>query len=164
MIVQKIFQIIEIEIFEIVEIKIIRIKEHKTTPTRDHIIIFITIDNVIILEKERTTTQQIMNLFSVNTSKYSVTQNQNYRSSAPKHQRQINEVQAWDETNLDPSDIDNTETSELQFNHIHRETTDDESETENILIINKLKVENEHETPIDTKHYYYEHISYDPQK
>ena len=69
MIVQKILQIIEIEIFEIVEIKIIRIKEHKTTPTRDHIIIFITIDNVIILEKERTTTQQIMNLFSVNTSK-----------------------------------------------------------------------------------------------
>ena len=43
----------------------------------------------------------------------------NYRSSTPKHQRQMNQVQATEKTQSEPPAIDNTENSELHLNHIY---------------------------------------------
>ena len=57
--------------------------------------------------------------------------------------KKFNPVQFINETNSDPPGIDNTETSELQLNHIHCEATDDESDTENTFNINMIKVEKE---------------------
>ena len=78
---------------------------------------------------------------------------QNYRSSTPKHQRQINQIQSTEETQSDPPGIDNTESSKLQLNHINCESTDDESETENTLSIIMLLIENEYETSIESNYY-----------
>ena len=78
---------------------------------------------------------------------------QNYRSSTPKHQRQINQIQSTEETQSDPPGIDNTEISKLQLNHINCESTDDESETENTLSIIMLLIENEYETSIESNYY-----------
>ena len=47
------------------------------------------------------------------TTQFSNRQNQNYRSSTPKRQRQINQVKATVETTPGPTRIENTETSEL---------------------------------------------------
>ena len=68
------------------------------------------------------------------------------RSNTPKHQRQINQVQTTEETNSDPPGIDNTETTELQLNHINCESTDTESDTENTILVNMIEVENYYET------------------
>ena len=54
---------------------------------------------------------------------------------------------------MDPSGINNTEKSELLLNHVNCESTDDESETEHMLPLNMLQIENEYETPIDSKFY-----------
>ena len=81
---------------------------------------------------------------SQNTNK----QNQNSRNSIPKHQKQVNQVQSTNETSPNSPRIDNTETSELQLNHINCEVTDVESETENTLIINMLKIEQEPKIPV----------------
>ena len=43
--------------------------------------------------------------------------------------------------------------SELPLNHIQCDTTDDESDTENTLLIYMLHIENEYETPIDSNSY-----------
>ena len=60
-----------------------------------------------------------------------------------KHQRQTKQVLSTDETVSNRTGIDNTETLELQLNHIPCESKDNEIVTENILIINKLEVEHE---------------------
>ena len=49
-------------------------------------------------------------------------------------------MQPTDETKSDPLSIDNTETSEKLLNHIHCETTDDESDTENTLLLTSLQL------------------------
>ena len=49
--------------------------------------------------------------------------------------------------------IDNTKTSEIQLNHIHCESTEDESETENILVINMPRIEHNFEITIETNSY-----------
>ena len=69
-----------------------------------------------------------------------------YRSNTPKHQRQINQVQTNEETTSDPPGIDNTENTELQLNHINCESTDSESDTDNTISVNMIKVENDYET------------------
>ena len=76
-------------------------------------------------------------------SQYSDKQNQNYRSITPKRQRQINQVQSTNETSTDPPGIDIIETSEPHLIDIHCQSTDDESETENTLVINMLILEHE---------------------
>ena len=53
-----------------------------------------------------------------NNTRYPDSQNK-YRSNTPKHQRQINQVQTTDETISDTPGIENTETTELQSNHIN---------------------------------------------
>ena len=78
-------------------------------------------------------------------TRYPDSQNK-YRSNTPKHQRQINQVQTIEETNLEPPGIDNTESTELQSNHINCESTDSESDTENTILVNMIEVENDYET------------------
>ena len=80
-----------------------------------------------------------------NNTRYPDSQNK-YRSNTPKHQRQINQVQTTEDTNSDPPGIDNTETTEFQLNHINCESTDSESETENTILVNMIKIENDYET------------------
>ena len=67
-----------------------------------------------------------------------------YRSNTRKHQRQINQVQTTEETTSDPPGIDNTESTELQLNHINCESTDSESDTNNTISVNMITVENEY--------------------
>ena len=45
-----------------------------------------------------------------------------------------------------------TKISELKLNHVHCETTDDESETEITLSIKMVHVQNEYETPIESNY------------
>ena len=61
------------------------------------------------------------------TSQYPNKQNDNNRSSTPKNQRQINQVQTTSEATPDPPGIENTESLVMQPNHKHCERTDDES-------------------------------------
>ena len=77
-----------------------------------------------------------------------ISSQKNYRSCTPKHQRQINQVDSTEETQSDPPGIDNPENSELKLNHMHCESTDDKSETENTLSINMNNTKNEYETTI----------------
>ena len=71
-----------------------------------------------------------------------------YRSNTPKHQRQINQVQTTEETTSDPSGIDNTESNELQLNHLNCESTDSESDTNNTISVKMITVENDYEPNI----------------
>ena len=68
-----------------------------------------------------------------------------YRSNTPKHQRQINQVQTNEETTSDPPGIDNTENNEIQLNHINCESTNTESDTDNIISVNMITVKNDYE-------------------
>ena len=74
--------------------------------------------------------------------------NNRHRSSTPKHQRQINQVQSNPETTSDPPGIDDTVTDTLQLNQINCASSDSESDTENTLSINMIKVENDYESVI----------------
>ena len=74
--------------------------------------------------------------------------NNRHRSSTPKHQRHINQVQSNPETTSDPPGIDDTVTDTLQLNQINCTSSDSESDTENTLSINMIKVENDYESVI----------------
>ena len=82
---------------------------------------------------------------SRNKTRYPDCQNK-YRSNTPKHLRQINQVQTTEDANSDPPGIDYTETTELQLNHINCESTEIENDTENTILVNMIKVENDYET------------------
>ena len=68
-----------------------------------------------------------------------------YRSSTPKHQRHINQVQTNEEKTSDPPGIDDTGSNEIQLNHINCESSDTESDTENTISVNMITVENDYE-------------------
>ena len=68
-----------------------------------------------------------------------------YRSSTPKHQSHINQVQSNEETTSDPPGIDDTGNNELQLNQINCESSDTESDKENTISINMIAVENDYE-------------------
>ena len=84
-----------------------------------------------------------------------------YRSNTPKHQRQIIQVQTTEETTSDPPGIDNTESTELQLNHINCESTDTESDTDNTISVNIITVENDYE-PIIYEQPFSSHIYENP--
>ena len=67
------------------------------------------------------------------------------RSSTPKHQRHINQVQTNEETTSDPPGIDDTGSNELQLNHINCESSDTESDTDNTICVNMITVINDYE-------------------
>ena len=69
-----------------------------------------------------------------------------YKSSTPKHQRLINQVQTNEETTSDPPDIDDTGSNKLQLNHINCESSDTESDTDNTISVNMITVKNDYET------------------
>ena len=54
-------------------------------------------------------------------------------------------MQTNKETTSDPPGIDNTEKYELQLNHINCESTDTENDTDNIISVNMITVENDYE-------------------
>ena len=83
---------------------------------------------------------------------------QRYRSSTPKHQRHINQVQTYKETTSDPPGIDDTGSNELQLNHINCESSDTESDTDNTISLNMITVENEYE-PIIYEQPFTSHIN-----
>ena len=92
----------------------------------------------------------------MNNHRYPDSQNK-YRSKTTNHQRQINRVQTTEETNSDPPGIDNTESTELQINHINCESTDSEIDTDNRISVNMNTVENDYE-PIIYKQHFHSHI------
>ena len=57
-----------------------------------------------------------------------------------KHQKQINQVQTTEE----PPWYD-TESTELQLNHINCKSTDSKSDTENAISLNMINVENDYD-------------------
>ena len=89
-----------------------------------------------------------------NNTRYQNSQ-QNYRSSTPKHQKQMNQVQTTEEIQPDPPGNDNNGDTEL--NHINYESTDSKSDTEITISINMINVENDYE-PIIYKKPIYSHI------
>ena len=68
-----------------------------------------------------------------------------HRSSTPKHQRHINQVQSIPKTTSDSPSIDDTGNNKLQLNQINCGSSDTESDTENTLSINMIAVENDYE-------------------
>ena len=62
-----------------------------------------------------------------------------------KHQRHINQVQTTEETTSHPPGVDDTESNELQLNHINYESSDTESDTDNTISVNMITVENDYE-------------------
>ena len=81
-----------------------------------------------------------------------------YRSSTPKHQRHINQVQTNEETTSDPPGIDDIGSNELQLNHINCESSDTESDTDNTISVNMITVENDYE-PIIYEQPFTSHIN-----
>ena len=133
------------EVIQIIEISNIIIN-HEIIQTTNPIITIIKIDN---------SQNRILN-YNNRQRNYSQSRHRNNtrypdsqikdRSSTPKHQRQIKKVQTTDETNSDPPGIENTETTELQLNHINFESTDSDSDIENTLLVNMKEVENDYES------------------
>ena len=76
----------------------------------------------------------------------------------------MNQVQSTNETRPYPPGIDNTETSELQLNHIHFESTDDKSDTKSTLIINKFETNHEYKKPIESNYYKNDSINFQETK
>ena len=68
-----------------------------------------------------------------------------YRSSTPKHQGHIDQVQKNEETTSDSPGIDETGSIELQLNHINCESSDTESDTDNTISVKMITVENDYE-------------------
>ena len=141
----------EIETIHIVEIEVIRTIEIRTTRTINQEITRIidqTItDQMTIIKTDHGTIHKYR--------KYSQSSHRNnnhynnskhrYRSSTPKHQRHINQVQSNEETTSDPPGIDDTGSNELQLNQINCGSSDTESDTENTISVNMITVENDYE-------------------
>ena len=152
--------VIEIETIQIIEIEVIRTTEIRITRTIDQEITHITdqtiTDQTIIIKTDHKTIHKIdiqviiidieiilnhhIEIITIhNNSKH------RHRSSTPKHQRHINQVQSNEETTSDPPGFDDTGNNELQLNQINCGSSDTESDTENTLSINMIAVENDYE-------------------
>ena len=79
-----------------------------------------------------------------NNNRYPDSQNR-FRINTPKHQRQIIQVQTAEETTSDPSGINNSESTELQLNHMNCVSTDSESDIDNTSSVKMITVENDYE-------------------
>ena len=150
----------EIETIHIIEIEIIQTIEIRITRTIDqeiiHIIDQTITDQIIIIKiRSRNNSQNRNSSYNNRYRNYSQSPHRNnnhyhdskhrYRSSKPKHQRPINQVQTNEETTSDPPGIDDTESNELQLNHINCESSDTESDTDNTISVNMITVENDYE-------------------
>ena len=135
----------ETETIQIIEKNSTQIIDHEIVQTIDQTTTIVTVNHVLTPEIEIITTQIEKEIILSHHTE--ITNNiqfhkKNYRSSTPKHQRQMNQVQATEKTQSDPPAIDNTKNSELHLNHIYCQSTDDESETETCF---KLKMNTKHQ-------------------
>ena len=126
---------------------------HETTLIINHMNTITIIDPVITPGIEKFFQTYKETIFSHHIEKILKIQIQKVKTTEVEHQRQNNHVQSTEETHSDPPAIDKTERSEFQLNHIPCETTDDESETENTLLINMLHIKKDHKTSIDSNYY-----------
>ena len=154
---------IGIETTPIIGIEVIQTTETRITQTINqgiiHIIDRTITDQTIIIKTNREIihkidTQVIIIVIEIipnsphrNNNNYNNSNNR-HRSSTPKHQRHINQVQSNPETTSDPPGIDDTVTYTLQLNQINCGSSDSESDAENTLSINMIKVENDYEPVI----------------
>ena len=69
-----------------------------------------------------------------------------YRSNTAKHQKQINQVQTTEEINSVPLVWIIQKVLNGKLKHINCESTDNESDTENTILFNMIKVEIDYET------------------
>ena len=145
---------IGIETTPIIEIEVIQTTETRITRTIDqgitHIIDRTITDQTIITKTDREIIHKIdTQVIIIVIENYSQSPHRNnnhynnsnnrHRSSTPKHQRHINQVQSNPETTSDPPGIDDTVTDTLQLNQINCTSSDSESDTENTLSINMIK-------------------------
>ena len=144
-------QITEIEVIQTTETNVTKTIDQETIPTAD---LIYQGNNNNYYNRSRNNSQNRNPNYNNqrnysqspyrNNNRYPDSQHKN-RSNTPKHQRQINQVQATEETTSDPPGIDNTESTELQLNHIYCESTDSESDTNNTISVNMITVENDYE-------------------
>ena len=152
--------ITEIETIQIIDTEVIRTIEIKITRTINQEITHITdqtiTDQTSIIKTDHELIQKIeIQVIIIDSRNYSESPHRNnnhynnskhrYRSSTPKHQRHINQVQSNEETTSDPPGIDDTENNELQLNQINCGSSDTESDTENTISINMIALENDYE-------------------
>ena len=144
---------IEKEATQLIKINEIITKDHEITQTTDQITkdlttAIIKIDHGINSKIGTQTITIDKKNYSQsphrNNTRYPDSQNKLGRNT-PTHQRQINQVQTTRETNSDPPGIYNTESTEIQLNHINCESTDIESDTENTILVNMIEVEKAYE-------------------
>ena len=153
---------IGIETTPIIGIEVIQTTETRITRTINqgiiHIIDRTITDQTIITKIDREIIHKIDTSYNNRYRNYSQSPHRNnnnynnsnnrHRSSTPKHQRHINQVQSNPETTSDPPGIDDTVTDTLQLNQINCGSSDSESDAENTLSINMIKVENDYEPVI----------------
>ena len=156
----KTIQTIEIEVTQILEIKIIQTIVHEIIHTIDQT----TSDQMITINYSRNRNSSNNNRYRNysqsphrNKNRYPDSQHR-YRGNTKKHQRQRNQVQLNEETTSDPPGIGNTESNELQLNHINCESTDTESDTDNTITVNMITVESDYE-PIIYEQPFSSHIN-----
>ena len=148
--------ITEIETIHIIETEVIRTIEIRITRTIDQEITHITDQtNDSYQNRSRNNSQNRNSSYNNQCRNYSQSPHRNnnhynnskhrYRSSTPKHQRQINQAQSNEETTSDPPGIDDTGNNELQLNQINCGSSDTESDTENTISVNMITVENDYE-------------------
>ena len=149
----------EKETVHIIEIEVIRTIEIRITRTIDqeiiHIIDQTITDQMVIIKKDHGTIHKIEIQVTIidieiiesphRSNNYYHNSKHRYRSSTPKHQKHINQVQTNEETTSDPPGIDDTGSNELQLNHINCGSSDTESDTENTISVNMITVENDYE-------------------
>ena len=141
----EIHRTIEIENIHIIETEVIQTIEIRIIQKLDlgiiHIIDQIITDQMIITKIEHEIIHKIETQVTIIDTEIipshhigiiTVTLTLDNQSSTPKHQRHINQVQTNEETTSDPPGIDDTESHEIQLNHIHCESSDTESDTENM--------------------------------
>ena len=156
--------IIEIEVIQTIQIRITRAIDQELIHIIDQTItdqtIIIKTDHEIIHKIETHVTIIEYRIYSQsphrNNNRYPDSKHR-YRSSTPKHQRHINQVQTNEETTSDPPGIDDTGSNELQLNHINCESSDTESDTDNTISVNMITVENDYE-PIKYEQLFTSHI------
>ena len=141
-------RISEIEVFQLTETNVTKTTDQETIPITD--LIIKETKTMTIIGQETThkigiptiTIEEIIHNPLIETKMVTLIPNTSY---TPKHQRQINQVQANEGTTSDPPGFDNTECTELQSNHNNCESTDSEVDTNNTISVDMITVENDYE-------------------
>ena len=144
-------QITEIEVIQTTEINVTKTIDQETIPTTD-LIIKETI-TITIIGHETTqkigipiiTIEEIILNPLIETTIVTLIPNTNIEVTRRNISDKNNQAQATEETTSNRPGIDNTESTELQLNHIKCESTDSEKDTNNTISVNMITVENDYE-------------------